>query len=130
MKLFSLFFLVLASSTHAYSWWSIGGGDALPSTAGVDTITLTAVDEESGLRGIYYTVDIVFSTQGAITYTAPFYLSIGTHTVYYTAVDNVGNQAAVKSVNIIGWNSNVACGVDAGQEFPSFRRSNYPTCAA
>ncbi|MDO8806201.1 MAG: FG-GAP-like repeat-containing protein [Elusimicrobiota bacterium] len=63
-----------------------------------DTITLTAIDEGSGLLGIYYTVDAALSTGTATTYTAPFTLSAGTHTVYYSAMDNAGNVAAVKSV--------------------------------
>ena len=33
-------------------------------------------------------------------YAAPFALPVGTHTVYYTAMDNVGNMAAVKSVSV------------------------------
>ena len=65
-----------------------------------DTITLAAADEGSGLLGIYYTVDIVFSTTNARSYTTPFTLSSGTHTIYYSAMDNAGNTAAVKSVNM------------------------------
>jgi len=33
-----------------------------------------------------------------ILYTEPFTLPVGTHTVYYSAMDNAGNTAAVKSV--------------------------------
>ena len=78
--------------------------------AEIDSITLTASDDGSGLSEIYYTVDVAFSTQSAITYTVPFSLSLGTHTIYYTAVDNADNQAAVKSINVLVWNSNVTCG--------------------
>gem|GEM_PF-517262 len=35
-----------------------------------------------------------------ILYTGPFSLPVGTHTIYYTAMDNVGNVAAIKSAYI------------------------------
>ncbi|MBI4655891.1 MAG: VCBS repeat-containing protein [Elusimicrobia bacterium] len=65
-----------------------------------DTVTLTAVDEGSGVKGIYYTIDAAFSTMTATAYTAPFTLPVGMHTVYYTSIDNVGNEEGIKSVNV------------------------------
>jgi len=65
-----------------------------------DTLTIAAVDTLSGVKNTYYIVDTVFSTQTAMIYSAPFTLPVGTHTVYYSAVDNAGNQAGIQSALI------------------------------
>ena len=84
------------------------------------TITLSAVDPElngatSNVMAVYYLVEISLDSCGEMgpvvstapagscqnyLYTGPFTLAVGTHTVYYTAVDNVGNMAPVKSALI------------------------------
>ncbi|HOI43021.1 MAG TPA: IPT/TIG domain-containing protein, partial [Elusimicrobiales bacterium] len=80
------------------------------------SISLTAVDPvsngvASGLRGIYYLVDIAWAecpegeppftgpsgTCGNPRYEGSFTLTPGTHTVYYLAHDRVGNNSAVKT---------------------------------
>jgi len=84
------------------------------------SITITAFDPQSngvasGIKAISYLVDMTLESCGELgeivstapagscrnyLYTTPFALPVGTHTVYYTAMDNVGNMAAVKSAHI------------------------------
>ena len=71
------------------------------------TIALAASDVGTGVLGIYYSVDAEFSTTTARTYTAPFILGVGTHSVTYTATDYVGNQASMTVVDV-----NVATSTD------------------
>ncbi len=63
------------------------------------TVNLTATDGECGVDKIYYRID-----GGAWTeYISEFIISEdGAHTIYYYAVDNVGNEKAVesKAINI------------------------------
>ena len=66
-------------------------------TAG-DTVTLRATDEGSGPAGVYYTFDMAFSVATSTAYITPFTLEAGTHTVHYTAFDNLGSQTPIKSV--------------------------------
>ena len=81
-----------------------------------DSITISAVDPvvdgfSSGVKDIYYLVDVATDscqTEPDLTgpagtclnplYAGPFMLEVGTHTIYYTAEDNVGNESATKSV--------------------------------
>ena len=78
-------------------------------------ITLSPVDPEvngvaSGLGEIYYLVDVSpeeCQAGGQVpaacqnpAYSGPFSLPVGTHTVYYTAIDKVGNMAAKKYVRL------------------------------
>lgn len=65
-----------------------------------DTITLTAVDEGSGVNGIYYTINTAFSPDTAFLYVASIPLPPGTHTVYYSAMDKAGNREIPKSASI------------------------------
>ena len=83
-----------------------------------DAITVTAEDpvvngRASGVKDIYYLIDVTTdSCQAAPVmegppgtclnplYAGPFTLDAGPHTVYYTAEDNAGNMAAVKSVRV------------------------------
>ncbi|MDO8804870.1 MAG: FG-GAP-like repeat-containing protein [Elusimicrobiota bacterium] len=67
----------------------------------MDPITITAEDFGAGPKNILYTLDVAFSTPAATAYTGPFTLPAGAHTIYYTAVDNVGNMAPVKDVNVV-----------------------------
>lgn len=92
----------------------VPGGTAYITEA--DSITLTSLDPAlSGpVSGVGMTVFDVstFPCTGfanyprspgvcrKILYTGPFALPVGTHTVYYSARDNVGNTAEVKSVAI------------------------------
>ena len=62
-----------------------------------DTITITAEDFGMGQKNILYTLDVAFSTNAATAYAGPFTLPAGTHTIYYTADDNIGNEADVRS---------------------------------
>lgn len=78
--------------------------------AAIDIVALSATDEGSGLKNILYSVDVIFTTGTASAYTAPFTLPIGTHTVYYSATDNAGNVAPLRSALITVWNSSVSCG--------------------
>ncbi|MDO8802825.1 MAG: right-handed parallel beta-helix repeat-containing protein [Elusimicrobiota bacterium] len=89
---------------------SARGSEAVPGETvyitGTDSVTITAADPivdgtASGVKEILYAVDAVFSTQTAVAYIVPFTVPVGTHTVYYTAFDNAGNQAAVIDVNFI-----------------------------
>ncbi|MDO8803066.1 MAG: hypothetical protein Q7R35_01425 [Elusimicrobiota bacterium] len=84
------------------------------------SITITAFDPQSkgvasGRKVISYLVDVTLESCGELgeivptapagscrnyLYTAPFSLPVGTHTVYYSAMDNVGNVAAVKSFRV------------------------------
>ncbi|MFA6253469.1 MAG: IPT/TIG domain-containing protein, partial [Patescibacteria group bacterium] len=77
------------------------GGTAYVTT--VDSITITAEDFGtygiiSGVQGIIYGNDAEFSDQ--IAYTGPFTLSVGTHTIYYSAYDNAYNYAYAKTALI------------------------------
>ena len=70
-----------------------------------DSVTLAAADPlsnnvASGVKNILYTIDVDFSTQTAATYSLPFRLEDGIHAVRYTAFDNAGNQAILKTVII------------------------------
>jgi len=82
---------------------------AVVSAKAADTITITAVDQASDVKDIFLLIDVSSdSCQEDPTfvgpvgtcenprYISPFTLSVGPHTVYYTAFDNVGNQSAVK----------------------------------
>ncbi len=80
-----------------------------------DQMVITATDTAaggiaSGVKSVYYFLDIPMSScQSEPTftgpsgtcdnplYTGPFTLSAGTHMVYYSAVDNVGNMAPIAS---------------------------------
>jgi len=89
----------------------VPGGTAYITEA--DSITLTSLDPASSgpVSGVGMTVFDVstFTCTGfanyprspgvcrKILYTEPFALPVGTHTVYYSAMDNVGNVAAVKN---------------------------------
>ncbi|MFA6480857.1 MAG: IPT/TIG domain-containing protein, partial [Victivallaceae bacterium] len=84
------------------------------------SITITAIDplaggSASGVRGVYVFVDTAPDTCGETgapvstapagtcqnpVYSGPLILSNGSHTVYYSAVDNVGNQAGVKTAYV------------------------------
>ncbi len=66
--------------------------------ADTDAITLTAEDFGTGPKSILYTRDVDFSTTAATAYAGSFTLPAGTHTVYYTAVDNAGNQEEIHTV--------------------------------
>lgn len=85
-----------------------------------DSVTINAIDPilggtASGVKAIYFLIDVhpdACGDMGAVIptapvgscqnylYAGPFSLSLGSHTVYYTAIDNVGNTAALKSVSI------------------------------
>ena len=93
---------------------AIAVGDTAYITEG-DSVTLKAVDLESngvasGIGKIYRLIDVApeecdsdspSSACETAEYTAPFSLPVGTHTVYYSAVDNVGNRADVKSISVV-----------------------------
>ena len=79
------------------------------------SITLFPLDPEvngvaSGLKEVYALIDVTPEECGAggvipaacqnRVYSGPFTLPVGTHTVYYSAMDNVGNVAALKNVRI------------------------------
>ncbi len=84
------------------------------------SITITAVDQESNgvssnVKEVYLLIDATMASCGELgpvetgapvgscrnyLYTVPFRTTVGTHTVYYGAVDNVGNQAGVKSARL------------------------------
>ncbi len=85
-----------------------------------DSITITAIDQESNgvisnVKDVYRFVDVnpvscgqlravvstapVGSCQNYL-YKGPFRLTVGTHTVYYSAIDNAGNLATGKSAQI------------------------------
>ncbi|HBB66041.1 MAG TPA: hypothetical protein DCZ93_01830, partial [Elusimicrobia bacterium] len=63
-----------------------------------DTITITAEDFGAGNKDVLYTWDFAFSTQAATAYAMPFALPVGSHTIFYSAMDNMGNLAPVKNV--------------------------------
>ncbi|MGN6783016.1 MAG: OmpL47-type beta-barrel domain-containing protein, partial [Marmoricola sp.] len=61
-----------------------------------NTVTLSASDDRSGVASIVYQVD-----GGSVrSYTVPFTLPDGTHTVTYHAVDNAGNIEADKTAHL------------------------------
>jgi len=82
-----------------------------------DLVTISAVDSalggtSSGVKAVYVLIDINPDTCGDIgpivpsapvgscqnyIYSGPFTLSLGTHTVYYSAEDNAGNRAVIKT---------------------------------
>lgn len=80
-----------------------------------DQVVITATDPAvggiaSGVKSVYYLIDVSMnSCQSEPTFTGPsgtcdnplysgpFTLSAGTHTVYYSAVDNVGNMSPIAS---------------------------------
>ena len=66
----------------------------------VDSVTLTAVDAVAGQKAILYMYDADFSTQAATEYTGAFALPEGAHTLYYLAMDNVGNMETVRNVSV------------------------------
>ncbi|OGR65840.1 MAG: hypothetical protein A2X31_00640, partial [Elusimicrobia bacterium GWB2_63_22] len=87
--------------------------ETLTTISAIDPVSTGTV---SGLKDIYFLIDTTLDACGEMgpvvstapsgscqnyLYTGPFSLSIGTHTVYYTAVDNVGNMATVKSARIM-----------------------------
>ncbi|MBC7129396.1 MAG: PKD domain-containing protein [Thermoplasmatales archaeon] len=59
-------------------------------------ITLNATDVGSGVDKIYYYIDDL----PAIEYTEPFTVPDGEHTIYYYAVDNVGNAEETNSIDV------------------------------
>ncbi|MGD9641335.1 MAG: IPT/TIG domain-containing protein [Elusimicrobiales bacterium] len=92
------------------------GTAELPETG---SVTLAAADPvtsgvASGLAALKYYLDVEPALCGGVAaepsapagtcenpaYAGPFTLAPGTHTVYYTAVDNVGNMAPIRSVSI------------------------------
>ena len=103
-------FLSIDGSTIAAG----GSVEIMPETP----ITLGAFDPvanstASGIKAIYYLVDVttasclgqpdMLGSPGTCRnplYTGPFSLAMGTHTIYYTAEDNAGNMAVIKSVNL------------------------------
>ncbi|MGN6252453.1 MAG: OmpL47-type beta-barrel domain-containing protein [Marmoricola sp.] len=72
--------------------------DPADSTAwrSTNTVTLSASDDRSGVASISYRVD----GGSASSYTAPFTLADGIHTVTYHAVDNAGNVEADKTAHL------------------------------
>ncbi|CAJ36058.1 chitobiase/beta-hexosaminidase C-terminal domain-containing protein [Methanocella arvoryzae] len=59
-------------------------------------VTLTASDEDSGVANTYYTID-----GGAQqTYSAPFTVTDGTHTIQYWSVDKAGNTETAQTLNL------------------------------
>ncbi|OGR53462.1 MAG: hypothetical protein A2049_09515 [Elusimicrobia bacterium GWA2_62_23] len=82
-----------------------------------DSLTLVAVDHESngvasGVAARYALVDVSPEECDSDTppaacdtaeYSGPFTLPVGTHTVYYATMDNVGNQGEVKTAGINVW---------------------------
>ncbi|HBB66567.1 MAG TPA: hypothetical protein DCZ93_04575 [Elusimicrobia bacterium] len=75
----------------------IGTSSAISFT-GIDS---GAGDSVSGLNSVMCSIDVAYSSNTAVFYAESFTLAQGTHTVYYTAFDNVGNQSEVKSVSFI-----------------------------
>ena len=75
-----------------------------------DVVSITAADDVSGVGGIYYSIDTAISSGTALVYTVPFTVSKGTHTIYYSAVDNAGNWAEVMFADLNVYNSAVTCG--------------------
>ncbi len=60
-------------------------------------ISLSSTDSGSGLKQIFYRIDQGYVT----TYTAPFTIyTAGSHTIYYYAEDNLGNQETDKSATV------------------------------
>ena len=73
----------------------IGERDSRGAYVGAATVTLTAVDEASGVASVSYDLD----GTGFRAYTAPFDVSIvGTHTLAYRATDIAGNVSETASV--------------------------------
>ncbi|HBA59996.1 MAG TPA: hypothetical protein DCZ92_04085, partial [Elusimicrobia bacterium] len=80
-------------------------GQAVPNGGGITittftAITLNATDDNSGVDGIFYSVDIMLSSQSVTVYTEPFMLPAGMHMVYYTATDKSGNMAGIQAATI------------------------------
>jgi len=66
-----------------------------------DTVALVAVDDITPAPEIYYTIDSVFvSTGTALSYNSPFLLDVGTHILYYAAVDGAGNMSVIENTQI------------------------------
>ncbi|MCM2267179.1 MAG: IPT/TIG domain-containing protein [Elusimicrobiales bacterium] len=59
-----------------------------------DTITFTA--EDASFVGTYYALDVAFTSSTALTYSQPFTVVRGTHTLRYRSVDAAGNAEAVQ----------------------------------
>ena len=79
----------------------------------IDTsITLSAIDSDSGVDKIYYSIDDGVDTE----YTGLFYVpGSGSKTINYYSVDNVGNQEAEKSIPVFIDNANPTLIVNIGQ---------------
>ena len=59
------------------------------------TITLSAADAGSGVAGLFYKID----NGSYIAYSIPIVV-VGTHTIYYYAIDNAGIQSTVQTVSV------------------------------
>jgi len=80
-----------AASLSVNGYVLVSGSEAYITQA--DSITLGGNALAASLA---YTIDADFSPEAAITYTIPFVLSAGTHTVNYTAFDSAENQGELK----------------------------------
>lgn len=77
-------------------------------------VTLSATDTGSGVRAIYYSVD-VFVYPDRTTYTAPFAVPAGRHKVWFYSEDKAGNADFTRSVTVdiaedVTANLKITCG--------------------
>ncbi|MFA6296820.1 MAG: chitobiase/beta-hexosaminidase C-terminal domain-containing protein [Patescibacteria group bacterium] len=66
----------------------------------VQSVTLTAVDDNSGVATTYYTTDGTEPTTSSLVYSSPIEIS-ETTTLKFFSVDNVGNSESVKTEEYI-----------------------------
>ncbi len=88
-----------ASSLEIAGWkWDAGRQIYVSSTS---LFSITADDGKgSGVGRIVYTMSGPGYSGGEQTYTGPFTLDAGTHTVWYAAEDRVGNRSAARQVPV------------------------------